>query len=106
MSEPETVNDSLKATIQAMQTSPLTKHHYSILERDLQRNNKDGTTTTVFASTFEFPDGVRMLPTFWDGKERSAEESVKRAKENWDEWPVYSSEKDANADYENIKKTW
>jgi hypothetical protein len=90
----------------AQAVDPLTAHNDNILAGNQQRTNADGSTSTVLAGTFGFEDGVRMLPTFYDGKQVGSKEAVARAQENWDQWPVYSSEEEAERAYAETKKTW
>jgi len=90
----------------------LTQHHMDIMNRGLQRRNvpplerADNSTSTVLASTFDFPDGVRMLPTFWNGQQVAPQKAVRNAKKNWSQWPAFNSRDDAEAYYARMKEYW
>lgn len=111
-SKKQLLAEAPKLTPRDPQKDALTRHHMNILARGLQRENRpplqraDNTTSTVLAGTFDFPDGVRMLPTFWDGVERSPQQSVKRARQQWGQWPVFQSREEAEAYYKRLKTQW
>jgi hypothetical protein len=76
----------------------LYNHHLGNLRRGGIRGN--GGASTYKGITAEIDGRVYMLPTIWDNKRLSEEESVRRAKEvGLDKFPFYNSEEEAQKRY-------
>jgi hypothetical protein len=68
-------------------TNAITEHHFRNIAEKKAVKNKDGSLSTVKTRIVEI-DGVEtLIPTIWDGKERSIQESIKRAKESGKNYP-------------------
>lgn len=79
----------------------LVDHHRQNLQRPVQ--NEDGTHSTLRAGTFTFDDKTYVLPTIWNSKQLTADESVEKAKAaGLDNFPSYGSVDEAKARYDRI----
>jgi hypothetical protein len=62
-----------------------------------------GSRSTLYQSSVEHDGKTYNIPTVWDGKVLSIDESVKRVQaEGWDKFPSYGSEAEAEARYQKM----
>jgi|SRR5215813_229452 len=82
----------------------LYRHHLENLKAGgLRASGPEGPVSTLRAMTTQIGDRVYTLPTVWDNKQLSPEESVKRAKKvGLDKFPSYSDDYQANQRYHKM----
>ena len=84
----------------------ITRHHFTNIANGNSIPHDDGSLSTVKNITIE-RDGLHyVLPTVWDGREVDTETAIRFSTKVGVDWPVFSSEKEANDWYTGIKKTW
>lgn len=98
---------NLKAADTALKLTPqekaLYRRHLKNLTGPGGVDNPDGSRSTLFQTTVEADGKFYTVPTVWDGKILPPKEAVDRAaKEGFDKFPSYASEKEAEDRYQQL----
>lgn len=79
------------------------RHHLTNLNGTGKVENADGTISTVYQISFEADGKTYNVPTVWNGKILSPDDSIKKAKAiGLDKFPAYKSEADAELRYQKM----
>lgn len=82
------------------QEQALYQRHLTNLSGTGGVTNANGSRSTLFVNTFGVGDKTVVVPSVWDGKILTPDQSLERAKaEGLDKFPSYASDAEANARY-------
>ena len=67
---------------------PILRHHYQNLAENKAVVNPDGSVSTVYTAQIDVDGVPTLIPTVWDGKILSFDDSAKKAADSGIRWPT------------------